>query len=78
MSTIGSNASTHRLSSSGPEPFEACPDGGRCWHNCPLVEGEPEGKGMPCWRVSNACPLSGYGEDWTDADKALHAPKEES
>lgn len=57
---------------SGPEPFEACPDGGRCWHECPLIEGGPEGKGMPCWRVLHASPLSGYGDDWPDDVRREH------
>lgn len=68
--------STHRIHGSGPEPFEACPDGGRCWHGCPLspaTEAHPEGEGLPCWRVTNAYPLSGYGEDWTPEDKSKHA-----
>lgn len=64
--------SKDRLRSSGPEPFEACPDGGRCWHGCPLVEGEPEGKGLPCWRVLHAAPFTGYGEDWTPEDRERH------
>lgn len=41
-----------------------CPDDGRCWHLC--------GVG-PCWRVLNAGPLTAYGEDWTDADRARAA-----
>lgn len=66
--------SVDRLHGSGPEPFEACPDGGRCWHVCPLVEGAPEGKGSPCWRVSSAVPLSGVFPDdrWPDDVKAAH------
>ncbi|SEB99309.1 hypothetical protein SAMN04489844_1467 [Nocardioides exalbidus] len=70
--TIGSKSSADRLPSSGSEPFEACPDGGRCWHDCPLVEGAPEGKGMPCWRVKYAAPLSTHGSDWTPEEKAAH------
>lgn len=68
--------SPNRLASSGPESFEACPDGGRCWHGCPLAAPSvehPEGEGLPCWRVANASPLSGYGEDWTPEDQAKHA-----
>ena len=64
--------STHRLSGSGPEPFEACPDGGRCWHGCPLIDGGPEGKGLPCWRVLHANPLTAHGEDWTAEEQAEH------
>lgn len=66
------DAHPDRLHGSGPEPFGACPDGGRCWHGCPLVEGGHEGKGLPCWRVNNAAPLSGYGETWTPEDRAQH------
>lgn len=50
-------------------PFDACPDGGRCWHYCPLVGG----KGIPCWRVSTCVPLTAHGADWTAAEKAAHA-----
>lgn len=66
--------SVDRLHGSGPEPFEACPDGGRCWHTCPLVEGGPEGKGAPCWRVTHSGPLSGVFPDdrWPDDVKAEH------
>ena len=65
--------SPNRLSSSGPEPFEACPDSGRCWHGCPLVEGAPEGKGQPCWRVAHAEPFSGHnGGQWTPEEVAQH------
>lgn len=62
-----------RLHGSGPEPFGACPDEGRCWHGCPLVSGGHEGKGMPCWRVSHAVPLSSYGDSWTDEDRVSHS-----
>lgn len=62
-----------RLPSSGPEPFGACPDEGRCWHACPLIPGGYEGKGSPCWRVSHASPFTGYGDDWTPADRAAHS-----
>jgi hypothetical protein len=39
-----------------PETSEhRCPDDGACHHECRPGE---------CWRVHNACPLSGYGEAW--------------
>lgn len=34
---------------------ERCPDDGACHHDCRRGE---------CWRVHNAAPLSGFGEDW--------------
>lgn len=46
-----------RLHGSGPEPFDACPDGGRCWHKCPGTSEDGE-KGKPCWRVLNAEPFT--------------------
>lgn len=61
-----------RLASSGPEPFNACPDGGRCWHSCPLVQDDEEGKGAPCYRVLKSAPLSGYANRWPKPDKVLH------
>ena len=69
------SVSKDRLGSSGPEPFEACPDGGRCWHGCPLETGPehgPEGKGLPCWRVLHASPFSVHGERWTPEERAKH------
>ncbi len=73
---IGSETSKSRISNSGPEPFEACPDGGRCWHGCPLLDEAPEGKGLPCWRVLNALP---FGEgDWPEDVKAQHQTAEEA
>lgn len=69
------DASARRLRSSGPEPFEACPDGGRCWHDCPLLPAStahPEGEGLPCWRVHHAVPIRGGGEGWTPEERARH------
>jgi hypothetical protein len=40
-----------------------CPDGGHCHHGCD----------ESCWRVSFCEPLSAYGGDWTDEDKAANA-----
>lgn len=67
--------SAHRLSHSGHEPFEACPDGGRCWHNCPLApatDTHPEGEGLPCARVRMASPLGRHGEAWTTEERVRH------
>lgn len=40
-----------------------CPDQGTCHHECGAGE---------CFRVHNAGPLSEYGEDWTDEDRAKY------
>lgn len=71
--------SANRLHGSGPEPFEACPDGGRCWHGCPLMDAtakHPEGRGVPCARVSMASPLG--RDEWTPAERAEHDPDVEA
>ena len=76
-------ASPSRTHGSGPEPFDACPDGGRCWHGCPLLapsDKHPEGEGLPCWRVAHAEPFTGHnpdGDDWTEDEKTRHAPPTE-
>ena len=62
---------TGRLASSGPEPFDACPDGGRCWHACPGAT-KDGAKGMPCWRVLHALPFSSLGANWTQRDIDKH------
>jgi hypothetical protein len=45
-----------RLHTNESDPFDACPDGGRCWHDCPTSEG----KGKPCWRVLHAEPFTDH------------------
>lgn len=41
----------------------ACPDGGKCHHECPP---------MQCFRVRSCAPLSSYGEDWPVAVQRAH------
>jgi len=41
-----------------------CPDEGACHHDC----GDAS-----CWRVTFCEPLSSYGTDWTDEDRAANA-----
>jgi len=40
-----------------------CPDEGTCHHEC----GD-----AGCWRVTFCAPLSSYGDDWTDEDRAAN------
>lgn len=40
-----------------------CPDGATCHHQC---------RDSGCWRVSFCAPLSSYGDDWTDEDRAAN------
>ena len=54
-------------------PFDACPDGGRCWHGCTIVDG----KGLPCWRVAHAAPFTNHYPDepdgyWPDEVRRAH------
>jgi hypothetical protein len=44
-----------------PDLRLTCPDGGFCHHDC-----SPES----CFRVRACLPLSSYGENWTDKDRA--------
>lgn len=45
----------HGGDATGPPADRLCPDGGTCHHVCQPGE---------CWRVHNAEPLSGYGDEW--------------
>jgi hypothetical protein len=48
----------------GLQELAGCPDDGACHHLCR----------DRCWRVRFCGPLSGYGDDWTEQDRARHDP----
>ena len=51
-------AEQDRVRAMGADAPRQCVDGGKCHHDC--------GTG-PCWRESNAAPLTGAGKTWDEA-----------